>query len=190
MSFFRPHKRHPRQFNYVPRYYDPVKEERDRRRMELHGTSSATDDEEYAPGKYIRTQREARDASRGEGSPVTGILQYLAIAFVLGFAMLIFLPRFMRFAEMANEEKMAMSSGAAQTESIKVGDMRKDGADGQVSITLYEKHGDIDFTEFQSLTPEAINEIEEWNRQNPSLNIYDDDVEIENYKKVKGGSVN
>ena len=88
MSFFRPHKRHPRQFNYVPRYYDPVKEERDRRRRELHGTSSATDDEEYAPGKYIRTQREARDASRGEGSPVTGILQYLAIAFVLGFAML------------------------------------------------------------------------------------------------------
>ena len=59
-----------------------------------------------------------------------------------------------------------------------------------MSITLYEKHGDIDFTEFQSLTPEAINEIEEWNRQNPSLNIYDDDVEIENYKKVKGGSVN
>ena len=57
-------------------------------------------------------------------------------------------------------------------------------------VNVYEKHGDIDFTEFQSLTPEAINEIEEWNRQNPSLNIYDDDVEIENYKKVKGGSVN
>jgi hypothetical protein len=121
---------------------------------------------------------------------ITDWLGLIPLCIVLGFAMLIFLPRFMRFAEMANEEKMAMSSGAAQTESIKVGDMRKDGADGQVSITLYEKHGDIDFTEFQSLTPEAINEIEEWNRQNPSLNIYDDDVEIENYKKVKGGSVN
>lgn len=184
MSFFRPHKRHPRQFNYIPRYYDPVKEERDRRRRELHGTSSATDNEEYVPGKYIRTQREARDASRGEGSAMSGVFQYLVIALILGFAVLIFLPRFMRFAERANEEKMA-SANPQTAETIKVGDMQLDGSDGDVSITLYEKHGDIDFTEFESLTPEAINEIEEWNRQNPTLNIYDDDVEIDNYKKVE-----
>ena len=84
MSFFRPHKRHPRQFNYIPRYYDPVKEERDRRRRELHGTSSATDNEEYAPGKYIRTQREARDASRGEGSTMSGMWHILVLALILG----------------------------------------------------------------------------------------------------------
>ena len=182
MSFFRPHKRHPRQFNYIPRYYDPVKEERDRRRRELHGTSSA-DDEAYAPGKYIRTQREARDASRGEGNPLAGVWQYLVIAVVLGFAMLIFLPRFMRFAERANEEKLA-AQRMENLETIKVGDMRKDGSDGELSITLYEKHGDIDFTEFESLTPEAINEIEEWNRENPTINIYDNDVEIVNGKRV------
>jgi hypothetical protein len=62
--------------------------------------------------------------------------------------------------------------------------MREDGSEGEVNITLYEKHGDIDFNEFETLTPEIINEIEEWNRQNRTLNIYDDDVEIENYKKV------
>ena len=182
MSFFRPHKRHPRQFNYIPRYYDPVKEERDRRRRELHGTSSA-DDEAYAPGKYIRTQREARDASRGEGNPLAGIWQYFAIAVVLGFAMLIFLPRFMRFVEKASEEKLA-AQRMENLETIKVGDMRKDGSDGELSITLYEKHGDIDFTEFESLTPEAINEIEEWNRENPTINIYDNDVEIVNGNRV------
>ena len=184
MSFFRPHKRHPRQFNYIPRYYDPVKEERDRRRRELHGTSSATDDEEYAPGKYIRTQREARDASRGEGSTMSGMWLILVLALILGFATLVFLPRFMKFAEAAEAEKRAARI-AAGVETIKVGDMRRDGSDGELSITLYEQHGDIDFNEFESLTPEAINEIEEWNRQNPTVTIYDDDVVIENYKRVE-----
>ena len=51
-------------------------------------------------------------------------------------------------------------------------------------VNVYEKHGDIDFTEFESLTPEAINEIEEWNRENPTINIYDNDVEIVNGKRV------
>ena len=64
MSFFRPHRSKPRQFNYIPRYYDPVKEEREHRRRELHGTSS-NDNEPYTPGRYIRTQREARRAAQG-----------------------------------------------------------------------------------------------------------------------------
>ena len=51
MSIFRPHKTKPRQFNYIPRYYDPVKEERNLRRKQLHGTSSESDNEEYDPGK-------------------------------------------------------------------------------------------------------------------------------------------
>ena len=66
MSIFRPHKSKPRQFNYIPRYYDPVKEERNLRRKQLHGTSSESDNEEYVPGKYVRTQREAREATRNE----------------------------------------------------------------------------------------------------------------------------
>ena len=176
MSFFRPHKRNPRQFNYIPRYYDPVKEERDRRRRELHGTS-AQDDEPYTPGKYIRTQREARDASRGENNAMASMVRLLLIAVVLGFAMLIFLPRFVRFAERAQEEKL----GHVTTDVERV---RVDESEDELTITLYEKHGDIDFTEFESLTPEIINEIEEWNREHPTLNIYDDDVEIVDYKCV------
>ena len=176
MSFFRPHKRNPRQFNYIPRYYDPVKEERDRRRRELHGTS-AQDDEPYTPGKYIRTQREARDASRGENNAMASMVRLLLIAVVLGFAMLIFLPRFVRFAERAQEEKL----GHVTTDVERV---RVDESEDELTITLYEKHGDIDFTEFESLTPEIINEIEEWNREHPTLNIYDDDVEIVDYQCV------
>lgn len=114
---------------------------------------------------------------------MSGIWHILVLAIVLGFATLVFLPRFMKFAEAAEQEKR-MNRIAAGTETIKVGDMRHDGSDGELSITLYEQHGDIDFTEFESLTPEVINEIEEWNRENPTITIYDDDVVIEDYKKV------
>lgn len=63
MGFFSPHKRHPKAFNYTPRYYDPAKEEREQRRLELRG-ERLDDDSEYTPGKYIRAKREAREASR------------------------------------------------------------------------------------------------------------------------------
>ena len=109
MSFFRPHKTKPRQFNYIPRHYDPVKEERDRRRRELHGTSTE-DDEAYTPGKYIRTQREARDASRGERTGYEGLGRIAVIGVAMVLAMLFFIPRFMRFAERANEEKITQQS--------------------------------------------------------------------------------
>ena len=177
MSFFRPHKTKPRQFNYIPRHYDPVKEERDRRRRELHGTSTA-DDEEYTPGKYIRTQREARDASRGERTGYEGLGRIAAIAIVMVLAMLIFIPRFMRFVERANEEKLIQ-------QGVPVGrDMERDD-DGTVSILLDERHGDIDFREFESLTPEALNEIEEWQNSVGKITIYDDDVEIVDGKRVE-----
>ena len=127
MSFFRPHKTKPRQFNYIPRHYDPAKEERDRRRRELHGTSTA-DDEEYTPGKYIRTQREARDASRGERTGYEGLGRIAVIAVAMVLAMLIFLPRFMRFVERANEEKL-IEQGVPAGRSVE----RED--DGRVSIS-------------------------------------------------------
>ena len=177
MSFFRPHKTKPRQFNYIPRHYDPVKEERDRRRRELHGTSTQ-DDQEYTPGKYIRTQREARDASRGERTGYEGLGRIAAIAIVMVLAMLIFIPRFMRFVERANEEKLIQ-------QGVPVGrDMERDD-DGTVSILLDERHGDIDFREFESLTPEALNEIEEWQNSVGKITIYDDDVEIVDGKRVE-----
>lgn len=177
MSFFRPHKTKPRQFNYIPRHYDPVKEERDRRRRELHGTSTQ-DDEEYTPGKYIRTQREARDASRGERTGYEGLGRIAAIAVVMVLAMLLFIPRFMRFVERANEEKLTQqgvtAGGRAQRED-----------DGTISILLDERHGDIDFREFESLTPEVLNEIEKWQNSVGEITIYDDDVEIVDGRRVE-----
>ncbi|MBR5821596.1 MAG: hypothetical protein IKY51_01955 [Alistipes sp.] len=177
MSFFRPHKTKPRQFNYIPRHYDPVKEERDRRRRELHGTSTA-DDEEYTPGKYIRTQREARDASRGERTGYEGLGRIAVIAVAMVLAMLVFLPRFMRFVERANKEKLTQ-------QGVPAGCNMEREEDGTVSILLDERHGDIDFREFESLTPEALNEIEEWQNSVGKITIYDDDVEIVDGKRVE-----
>ena len=64
MGFFSPHKRHANQFNYMPRYYDPAKEERELRRAELRGERRPDEKrgEEYEPGQYIRAKREAREA--------------------------------------------------------------------------------------------------------------------------------
>ena len=177
MSIFRPHKTKPRQFNYIPRHYDPVKEERDRRRRELHGTSTL-DDEEYTPGKYIRTQREARDASRGERTGYEGLGRIAVIAVAMVLAMLVFLPRFMRFVERANEEKLT-KQGAVAGRKVEKSD------DGNISILLDERHGDIDFREFESLSPETLNEIEEWQNSVGKITIYDDDVEIVDGKRVE-----
>lgn len=65
MGLFSPYKRHANPFNYIPRYFDPEKERREQRRAELRGERS-DDATEYIPGKYIRTQREARAARREE----------------------------------------------------------------------------------------------------------------------------
>lgn len=64
MGFFSPHKRHANKFNYIPRYYDPVKEERELRRAELRGERREDKNEEYTPGKYIKAKREARELRR------------------------------------------------------------------------------------------------------------------------------
>lgn len=176
MSFFRPPKTKPRQYNYIPRYYDPVKEERDRRRRELHGTS-ALDDEPYTPGKYIRTQREARDASSGERSSLAGVGRIVIIGVLMVVAIIFFLPRFVSFAERAAEEKKYAAAVAAGT-------VTESDTTTVSRIVLYEKHGDIDFREFESLTPETINEMEEWQNSVGRINIYDDDVEIVDGKRV------
>ena len=63
MGFFSPHKRHANKFNYIPRYYDPAKEERELRRAELRG-ERMDDEGEYKPGKYIQAKREARELRR------------------------------------------------------------------------------------------------------------------------------
>ena len=66
MGLFTPVKKHANKFRYIPRYYDPDKERREQRRRELRGTSSEQEGQEYQPGQYIRTQREARRLAQAE----------------------------------------------------------------------------------------------------------------------------
>ncbi|MBO7261706.1 MAG: hypothetical protein J6U95_02090 [Alistipes sp.] len=116
MSIFRPHKTKPRQFNYIPRYYDPVKEERNLRRKQLHGTSSESDGEEYVPGKYVRTQREAREISRGERSDegMSKIRGLVVVTLVIALGVMWLLPHIMNFVIAASEEKQATNGTAQQ----------------------------------------------------------------------------
>ena len=117
MSIFRPHKTKPRQFNYIPRYYDPVKEERNLRRKQLHGTSTESDGEEYVPGKYVRTQREAREISRGERSDegMSKIRGLVVVTVVIALGVMWLLPHIMNFVIAASEEKQAANGTTQQT---------------------------------------------------------------------------
>ena len=179
MSIFRPHKTKPRQFNYIPRFYDPVKEERERRRRELHGTSTEDDNKEYTPGRYIRTQREAREVAREErGSDFSKVRNLLFIAAIAVVGFMVLYPRIMRFVEYAADEKAIQQAGNTTATDI---------ADSTAvpTITLYEQHEDIDFNEFESLSPEIINEIEEWQNSVGTITIYDNDVDIVDGKRVE-----
>lgn len=84
MLGFTPFKKHANKFNYIPRYYDPEKEAREQRRTELHGQRSDDANDEYRPGQYIRTQREARANRRTTrtGNGRMRIWIYLGIAFL------------------------------------------------------------------------------------------------------------
>ena len=80
MGLFTPVKKHANAFNYTPRYYDPEQESRDQRRRELHGESLSDSSEEYTPGQYIRTKREARRIRRNEErSSSSGIMSRFAL---------------------------------------------------------------------------------------------------------------
>lgn len=85
MSLFAPYKKRANAFNYTPRFYDPIKEAREQRRRELRGESVETDNAEYTPGMYLRTQREARAERRrnNTGRRSGGSSMIIAFAAVL-----------------------------------------------------------------------------------------------------------
>ena len=181
MSIFRPHKSKPRQFNYTPRYYDPVKEAFNQRRKELYGTSSETDDLPYAPGDYLRMKKEARRTSREDQtkSASNRLLRYGLLIVVVGLGFAYIMPR--------ATEILTRFMNAGQSAEVVEGEMIY-GADSTImhrNMILDEQHGDIDFTEFEDLDADAINEIEIYNLQHPNLNIYSDDVEIVDGKRVE-----
>lgn len=162
MSIFRPYRKDPKKFTYIPRYFDPVKEEREQRRRELHGQSSETDAEEYVPGRYIRTQRDARDERRAERQRSQGRNRLTGVVILLVFvAVFIFVlyPRIMGLVNRAAEQKQA----AAATDSM-VMELTEMGID-------------------PAKYPDYVKNIEELeaNRERTSsatLNIYDDDVDL------------
>lgn len=112
MGMFTPYKRHANKFNYTPRYYDPAKEERERRRMELRG-DRLDDDGEYTPGKYIQAKREARLAraekqSSGKGNRMR--IWAMAVGVMLLFLFIyILVPRIAAIVNLATDDKAASS---------------------------------------------------------------------------------
>ena len=165
MSIFRPHKTKPRQFNYIPRYYDPVKEERNLRRKQLHGTSSESDNEEYVPGKYVRTQREAREMSRGErgGEGLSKIRGLVVVTVVIALGIMWLLPRIMNFVIAANEEKMAQSG----TEVQNMGEELTTPLDFVINESI-----DIEHMEgIETLNDETIEELEKSEWRNMRITI-------------------
>ena len=115
MGFFSPHKRHANKFNYTPRYYDPAKEEREQRRLELRGErrSDETKSGEYEPGQYIRAKREARENRLAQEKKqknsdkrmnmwVTGLGLILLVIFIY-----VLVPRIGAIFEMATSDSNA-----------------------------------------------------------------------------------
>lgn len=174
MSFFRPHKTKPRQFNYIPRHYDPVKEEREQRRKELHGTSSENDMEEYVPGKYIRTQREARDAARENesNSSSTKIRNMAIMAVMLGIFTLVIVPRFVTFFNMAREEQEA--NKAAEEAAMEAEKEAKEWA--QKRLVIVETVDDIEEIDDKQQFMQLRDEMEAWQHQSGNI-TFDEEQE-------------
>ena len=168
MSIFRPHKTKPRQFNYIPRYYDPVKEERNLRRKQLHGTSAESDGEEYVPGKYVRTQREAREASRAElhSEGMSKIRGLVIVTVVIALGVMWLLPHIMNFVIAAGEEKEAQQSenSAAAIKSSKNGATPLDFVFSE-SIDIENMEG------IETLNNDVIKELEENEWRNTRITI-------------------
>ena len=95
MLGFTPFKKHANKFNYIPRYYDPVKEARVERRAELRGERSEDAGREYRPGQYIRTQHAARAArrSREDNAGNMRIWKLAAVAVVATVFIYLLYPR-------------------------------------------------------------------------------------------------
>ena len=113
MGIFTPYKRHANKFNYTPRYYDPDKEERERRRQELRG-ERLDDSGEYAPGQYIQAKRDARLSRAAEQTSGNGNrmrMWALGVGVMLLFLFIyILIPRIASIVDMATTDNSATST--------------------------------------------------------------------------------
>lgn len=113
MGFFTPYKKHANRFNYVPRYYNPDKEAREQRRAELRGERSEDAGQEYQPGQYIRTQRDARAAHRraSDDRGRTRVLKMVAAAVLLLLFIYLLYPRLADAVMRARQDAAAPAAG-------------------------------------------------------------------------------
>ena len=113
MGIFTPYKRHANKFNYTPRYYDPDKEERERRRQELRG-ERLDDSGEYTPGKYIQAKRDARLSRAAEQTSSNDNrmrMWALGVGVMLLFLFIyILIPRIASIVDMATTDNSATST--------------------------------------------------------------------------------
>ncbi len=78
-SGFKPIKAKAKQFNYKPRYYDPLQEERELRREALTGRRldlnerGGLGEKSYQPGDILRRQVSARRESRIERKGISSV---------------------------------------------------------------------------------------------------------------------
>ena len=111
MGLFTPYKKSANKFSYIPRFYDPVKEAREQRRRELRGESVETDNAEYAPGMYLRTQREARAERRqsqsGRRTKSSGIV-VAAMVTLLILCVYMLYPRIIGLLSMSNSPRVVV----------------------------------------------------------------------------------
>ncbi len=103
MGLFSPYKRHANSFNYKPRYYDPVKEAREQRRAELHGTSAEDADKEYVPGQYLKRQQSARMSRRSQRN--NGGRMRMWLMMVIAIMLMLFIYRLYPVIATAFSEK-------------------------------------------------------------------------------------
>lgn len=108
MGLFTPYKKSANRFSYIPRFYDPVKEAREQRRRELRGESVETDNAEYTPGMYLRTQRDARAERRrttsNNGSRVSGIVVAAMVALFILFVYMLY-PRVLELFSLGESQR-------------------------------------------------------------------------------------
>ncbi len=92
----------PRKFEYKPRYYDPEKEAKEKRRDELLGPKAGPSGREYVPGEIIRSRMGARhDAlrQRRSGKGKTVVLIIAVMALIAAAAWILMTPYFQSIIE-------------------------------------------------------------------------------------------
>ncbi len=116
MAGFTPFKRNANKFKYTPRYYDPIKEELEQRRMELRGErrdeSTEQGERSYTPGEYIRNKRMMREQRRRESMQDSRRRVWVMVAVVV----LVFLIGSMIYPKLL--VTFDMSSGGAQQQTM------------------------------------------------------------------------